>query len=61
MVKNPSANARDVGDVGLIPASGRSPGGGNGDLLKDSWPGKFPWTEEPGKLQSKESGTRPSD
>ena len=28
VVKNPPANARDVGDKGLIPGSGRSPGGG---------------------------------
>ena len=61
VAKNRPANVGDARDSGLIPASGRSPGGGNGDLLKDSWPGKFPWTEEPGKLQSKESGTRPSD
>ena len=30
MVKNPPANA---GDVGLIPVLGRSLGGGNGNLL----------------------------
>ena len=30
MVKNSPANA---GDVGLIPGSGRSPGGGNGNSL----------------------------
>ena len=29
MVKNPPANARDVKDVGSIPASGRTPEGGN--------------------------------
>ena len=29
MVKNPSANARDARDVGLIPESGRYPGVGN--------------------------------
>ena len=33
MVKNPSANA---GDVSLIPGSGRSPGGGNGNPLQYS-------------------------
>ena len=27
--KNPSANAGDIRDVGLIPWSGRSPGGGH--------------------------------
>ena len=32
MVMNLPAN---VGDVGLIPGSGRSPGGGNGNLLQD--------------------------
>ena len=29
MVKNPPANAGDIGDVGLIPGSGRSPKGGH--------------------------------
>ena len=33
MVKNLPANAGDAGDTGLIPGSGRSPGGGNGNLL----------------------------
>ena len=33
MVKNPSANA---GDMGLIPALGRSPGGGHGNPLQYS-------------------------
>ena len=47
-VKNPSANA---GDMGLIPGSGRSPEGGNGDHFSILvW--KIPWTEEPGGLQS---------
>ena len=31
MVKNPPANAGDAADPGLIPGSGRSPGGGNGN------------------------------
>ena len=31
VVKNPSANARDEEDTGLIPSLGRSPGGGNGN------------------------------
>ena len=26
---NPPANAQDIRDMGLIPGSGRSPGGGN--------------------------------
>ena len=34
MVKNSPANAEDIRDVGLIPGSGRSPGGGNGNLLQ---------------------------
>ena len=34
MVKNPSANAGDVRDMGLIPGLGRSPGGGNGNPLQ---------------------------
>ena len=38
MVKNPPANA---GDVGLIPGSGRSPGGGGGN------PVQCPWLENP--------------
>ena len=38
MVKNPPADAGDVRDVGLIPGSGRSPGGGHGNLLL---PGAF--------------------
>ena len=33
MVKNPPANA---GDVGLIPGSGRCPGEGNGNPLQHS-------------------------
>ena len=31
MVDNPPANAGDATDVGLIPGSGRSPGGGHGN------------------------------
>ena len=36
MVKNPLTNAGDVRDAGLIPGSGRSPGGGNGNSLQMS-------------------------
>ena len=63
VVKNPPANARDIRDMGLIPGSGRFPGGGNSTLLQYSlekamaphssilaW--KIPRTEEPGGLQS---------
>ena len=46
--KNPPANA---GDLGSIPALGRSPGEGNGNPLQySSW--EIPRTEEPGGLQS---------
>ena len=51
MVKNPPANA---GDMESIPGSGRSFGGGNGNLSSIlAW--EIPWTEEPGGLQSMES------
>ena len=36
MVKNPSANPGDAGDVGSIPGSGRFPGGGYGNPLNYS-------------------------
>ena len=36
MVQNPSANAGDIRDVGSIPGSGRSPGGGIGNPLQYS-------------------------
>ena len=36
MVKNPPANAGDVRDVGSIPGSGRSRGGGNCNPLQYS-------------------------
>ena len=36
VVKNPSAKAGDVRDVGSIPRSGRSPGGGHGNPLQYS-------------------------
>ena len=31
VINNPPANAGDARDVGLIPGSGRSPGGGHGN------------------------------
>ena len=34
IVKNPSANAGDIKDTGLIPGLGRSPGGGHGNPLQ---------------------------
>ena len=36
VVKNLSANARDIRDTGLIPGSGRSPEGGHGNPLQYS-------------------------
>ena len=36
MVKKPPANARDIRNVGSMPGLGRSPGGGNGNLLQYS-------------------------
>ena len=37
VVKNPPANAGDIGDAGWIAGSGRSPGGGHGNPLQCSW------------------------
>ena len=54
MVKNPPVYAGDIRDEGLIPGSGRSPGGGHGNFSSIlAW--KISWTEEPGGLQSMES------
>ena len=36
VVKNLPANAGAAGDMGLIPGSGRAPGGGNGNPLRYS-------------------------
>jgi len=41
VVKNPSASAGDVRDVGLIPESGRAPGGGHGNPLQYSYPENY--------------------
>ena len=57
MVKNLPDNARDTGDLGLIPGLGRSTGGGS--TVRSSilaW--KSPWTEEPDCLQSIGSQSR---
>ena len=52
-------SACNVGDLGSIPGSGRSPGEGNGNSLQYlAW--RIPWMEELGGLQSmgrKESDT----
>ena len=51
MVKNPPANAGDTRDMGLIPGSGRSPGGGKATCSSIlAW--RIPWIEEPGRLWS---------
>ena len=36
MVKNLSANVGDINNIGSLPGSGRSPGGGNGKPLQYS-------------------------
>ena len=36
VVRNLPADAGDIGDLGLIPGSGRSPGGGHGNPLQYS-------------------------
>ena len=36
MVKNPPVNAKDLRDAGLIPGSGKSPGGGHDNPLQCS-------------------------
>ena len=36
VVKNPPVNAGDIRDVGSLPGSGRSPGGGNGNQFQYS-------------------------
>ena len=51
MVNNLPANAGDTRESGLIPRSGRCPGGGNGNSLQYSCLGNSR-TEEPGGLQS---------
>ena len=48
-------SASNAGDPGSIPASGRSPGEGNGKPMEYhssilAW--RIPWTEKPGRLQS---------
>ena len=48
-VKNLPSNKEDKRDLGSIPGSGRSPGGGNGNLLQYSCL-ENPMEEEPGGL-----------
>ena len=40
-------SAYNVGDLGLFPRLGRSPGGGYGNPLPVFLPGESPWTKEP--------------
>jgi len=50
MVKNTSPNAGEIRDMGSIPVSGRSSGGGNGEILQYSCQEKPMDTEDPGRL-----------
>ena len=50
VVKNLTASAEDIRDMGLIPVLGRFPGGGHGNPLQYSCL-RSPWTEEPEGLQ----------
>ena len=52
VVKNPPLNAGAIRDAGLIPGSGRSPGGRVWQPTPVFLPGESPWTEEPGRPQS---------
>ena len=45
-------SASSVGDIGLVPRSGRSPAEGNSNPFQYSWV-EISWTEEPGSLQSR--------
>ena len=50
VVKNPPANAVDIGDEGSILGLRGSPGGGHGNPSSIlAW--RIPWIEEPGGLQ----------
>ena len=50
--KHLPASAGEVKDAGSIPGLGRSPGGGHGNPLSIlAW--RIPWSEEPGRLQSR--------
>ena len=51
VVKNLPASAGDIRDLGSIPRSGGSPGGGNGNPLQYSYL-ENPWTAEPDGLWS---------
>ena len=48
VVKNPPANTGDIRDVGSVPGSGRSPGGGPSKTHPSILAWRIPWIEEPG-------------
>ena len=51
MIKNLTASAGDIRDMGLVPGLGRFLGGECGNPLSIlAW--RIPWIEEPGGLQS---------
>ena len=50
MVKNTSPNAGEIRDIGSIPVSGRSSGGGNGKILQYSCLEKPMARQDPGGL-----------
>ena len=52
VVKNLPANSGDMTDMGLIPGSGGSPGGGHGNLFPYSSAWRIPQKEESGGLWS---------
>ena len=54
VVKNPPANAGHIRDIGSIPGSGRSPGGGHGNPLQ------YSCLENP-HGQSSRAGCNPQD
>ena len=57
MVKNLPADSGDTGDSGLIPGSGRSPGGGNGNPLQYSCLGNPQKSMDAGAWQDTVHGT----
>jgi len=52
LVKNPPANAGNVGDEGSIAGLGRYPGRGKWQYTLVFLPKNIPWTEKPGQLSS---------
>ena len=52
VVENLAANAGDAGNAGATPESGRFPWRNKWQPTPVFLPGKIPWTEESGRLQS---------